>query len=210
MTGSLRTRRPHPASSALALYASRDVSLIAGWRIRRHLAGCSECRAVVSAVQSGKQHLRQASKSETLTGFEAITDWDELEHRLLGNITVGVDAARCIPQRRRVRNYSWRVPILGCVLLLVFIAGWLFNVPREQSDHLSTSIRRIVGLESPRFVGTILQTTPGSLAARSQRGTLMMMHPPDAVVSLRGRAVVEARYTEPSSGQIVITTVYGQ
>ncbi len=210
MKSSLRTHRPHPTSALLALYASKDVSVIAGWRTARHLAECPECRVVLSAVQTSQRHLRQASKAETLTGFEAITDWDELERKLLGNITVGIDAARCIPQRRRVHHYSWRVPILGCVLLLMFVAGWLFNVPREQSEHLSKSIRRIVGLESPRFVGSILQTTPGSLAARSQRGTLMMMHPPDAVISLRGRAVIEARYTDPSTGQIVITTVYGQ
>ena len=45
---------------------------------------------------AARAELNRESSDETLTGFEAIADWRSLEREMLGNIAVGVAAARCI------------------------------------------------------------------------------------------------------------------
>jgi hypothetical protein len=56
----------------------------------------------------------------------------------------------------------------------------------------------------------VLRSTPGGIVVRSQGGTLTILHPNSAVVSLSGTAGVSARYIDEETGQVTITKVYGQ
>jgi hypothetical protein len=59
-------------------------------------------------------------------------------------------------------------------------------------------------------MGTVLQSTPGGIAVRTQGATLTILHPNSAVISLSGTSGVSARYFDEETGQVTITKVYGQ
>ncbi len=153
--------------------------------------------------------MRREAHSETLTGFEAVADWSRLEREMLGNIGVGVAAARCIDKVRRRRSLL-TPSVLIAALTLLFVAGWVTHIPKEQTEHLAASLRQLVGLERPQITGTVLRATPDGVAVRAQGATLTIMHPPSAVLSLSGGSAVAARYIDEQSGQVTITKVYAQ
>ncbi len=199
----------HPSAGTLALYSSGDLQFRARWRVRRHVSRCTECEQQVTVFRSAKRELQREASAETLTGFEAIADWNQLEREMLGNIAVGVAAARCVDKVHHGHSVFWRLAF-AAGLAALFVAGWVTHIPREQTDHLAASLRRIVGLERPQVAGTVLQTTADGITVRTDSATLTIMHPPSAVVSLSGASAVAARYIDQETGQVTITKVYGQ
>jgi hypothetical protein len=85
------------------------------------------------------------------------------------------------------------------------------NVSREETEHLTASLRRVVGMDRSQAAGTtILQTTPNGIAVRAQGASMTLLHPASAVVTVAGNASVGARYVDEDSGEVTITNVYGQ
>jgi hypothetical protein len=203
-------RTLHPTLEDLALYAANDLPWFKQWLVRRHVLRCGECAREAGNFGSALTKLRREARAETLTGFEAIADWNRLQREMLGNIVVGVAAARCIDNVGKKRFAHWRGVLVGASLTVVFIGGWFMNIPKEQNDHLSRVIRRFMGLEVPQFNGTVVQTTPDGITVRAQGATLTLMHPASAVVTVAGSATVGARYVDEESGAVTITKVYGQ
>jgi hypothetical protein len=199
----------HPNLGTLALYSSAELRWTDRWRTGHHVAQCTDCQQHVLSFRSAKAELKQEANAQTLTGFESIADWSHLEREMLGNIAVGVAAARCIDHVGRGRAVlSWGAVITG--LAILFVIGWMTHVPKEQTDHLTDSLRRLVGLEGPQATGTVLRTTPDGIVVRAQGATLTIMHPRKAVVSLSGSSAVAARYVDEETGEVTITKVYGQ
>ena len=200
----------HPAFADLALFAGGDLPRGARWRIGRHIKRCPECERSLALFRSAKTELKHEAQTETLTAFEAIADWNRLEREMLGNIGVGLSAARCIEKVGRKRKVIYRVAFaLG--LTGLFTLGWLTHIPREQTDHLFSSLHRLVALDRPHQpAGTVLRTTADGIAVGAQGATLTILHPPSAVVSLSGVSAVSARYIDDDTGQVTITKVYGQ
>ena len=209
MTNKRTPQDIHPALGTLALYSSSDLSFRVRWRVRRHLARCAQCEREVSLFRSGKHELQREAKTETLTGFEAIADWSRLEREMLGNIAVGVAAARCVDNVRRGRTLLARAALIAALTAL-FVAGWMTHIPKEQSERLAGALRRLGGWEQPQITETVVRTTPLGIAVRAQGATLTIMHPPSAVVSLSGSSAVAARYVDEETGEVTITKVYGQ
>lgn len=199
----------HPSTPILALFISGDLPWRDMWRVRRHVNACEQCEQQVSEFRGAKAELRREAHSETLTGFEAIADWNVLEREMLGNIAVGVAAARCIDNVRRGRSLLIKGAAMAGLTAL-FVAGWITHIPREQTAHLVTSIRQIIGWDRPQFAGTQLKTTPDGIAVRTQGATLTIMHPRSAVVLVSGPGSVSARYVDEDTGQVTITKVYAQ
>ena len=202
-------RSLHPGLGTLALYSSGDLPLRSRWRVRRHVTGCAECEQQVLMFRSCKAELRREAQAQTLTGFEAIADWNRLEREMLGNIGVGLAAARCIDKVRRGRVVLARVGmVVG--LAVLFIVGWITHIPKEQTEHLATLLEQAVGVKRPPITGAVLRATPDAIAVRAHGSTLTIMHPPSAVVSMSGSSAVAARYVDEETGQVTITKVYGQ
>lgn len=199
----------HLTQQTLALFAAGDLSLITRWSVARHLRSCAQCEQQVSLFQSARTELKREASSESLTGFEAIADWNRLEREMLGNIAVGVAAARCVDKVRRGRTYLWRGAFITAMTGL-FVAGWMTHIPKEETGILSAKLRGFFGAEPPEITGTVVRTTPLGIAVRSQGTTLTILHPPSAVVTLSGSSAVEARYVDEETGQVTITNVYGQ
>ncbi len=199
----------HPSIDNLALYSAGDLPLVAGWRVRYHVAHCAECERQVLLFRAAATELKREASTETLTGFEAIADWPSLEREMMGNIGVGVDAARCIEGVGKRRSLVMRFALLAALVAL-FVAGWITHIPSEQTQHLFATLRSFTGFERPVPAGTVLRSTPEGLAVRTQGATLTILHPRSAVVSLSGSSAVAARYVDEDTGQVTIANVYGQ
>ncbi len=199
----------HPRTPELALFSSGDLPWRQMWRLRRHVNRCEDCERQVAEFRAAKAELKQEAHSETLTAFEAIADWSVLEREMLGNIAVGVAAARCVDKVRRGRSFLIKAAVLAGLTTL-FVAGWITHIPKEDTMHLAASIRQIIGLDRPQMTGTQLKTTPDGIVVRAQGATLTILHPPSAVVSLSGPSSVSARYVDQDSGEVTITKVYAQ
>ena len=200
----------HPGVGTLALYATGDLPWRSRLRVGRHVATCADCEHQVTLFRSSRAELRREAEAQTLTGFEAIADWSRLEREMLGNIGVGLAAARCIDKVRRGRILLARVGLFAGLTAL-FVAGWITHIPREQTEHMAAALRRVVGLEPrPPVMGTVLRATPNAIAVRAHGATLTIMHPASAVVSVSGNSAVGARYVDEETGQVTITNVYGQ
>jgi hypothetical protein len=161
------------------------------------------------SLRTARVDLRREAQAEVLTGFEAIADWHALESDMLGNIRVGVAASRCIENVGRGRRVGLRVA-WGAGMAALFMAGWVSRVPTEDSQRIVTALRRVVGLESTVYAGTVLRSTPNGISVKAQGATLTILHPESAVISMSGPASVTARYIDDDSGQVTITNVYGQ
>ena len=199
----------HPTLQALCLFAGGDFPWTTRVRMGRHIRGCSACEQQVALFRGARVELRREANAETLTSFEAIADWSRLEREMHGNIAVGVSAARCVDKVTRGRVFFWRGAFIAGMTSL-FVAGWMTHIPRQQTDHLVASLRRLVGLDQQEIAGTVVRTTPEGITVRSQGATLTIMHPPSAVVTMSGSSAVEARYVDEQTGQVTITNVYGQ
>jgi hypothetical protein len=200
----------HPTFETLALYSQDDLPWVTRWRIGRHVRNCAGCEQHVLRLRSARDEFKREADTQALTGLGAITDWARLEREMLGNIAVGVSAARCIENVGRRRILGARGTWVTVSLVLLFVAGWFTKLPSEQRKHLEASLRRSMGIEVPQIAGTIVQTTPEGIAVRAQGATLTILHPPSAVVSLAGSSSLGARFVDDQTGQVTITNVYGQ
>ena len=209
MSLSSQTSQTHPTPEFLSLYARGDLPLFVRLRVRSHVTECAQCEHQVALFGSTVAELKREASTETLTAFEAIADWHTLEREMLGNIVVGVAAARCIENVGRKRNWFPRVAVGACLTAL-FAAGWITHIPREQTAHMTSSLLHFAGLGAPARLANVVETTPTGIAVRSQGVTLTILHPSTAIVSLSGNSSVEARYVDEDTGQLTITNVYGQ
>jgi hypothetical protein len=200
----------HPNLETLALYSKGDLQWLRRWKIGRHIGRCGDCEGQVLRFRCVSAEVKREAESQILTAFEATTDWARLEREMIGNIAVGVAAARCIEKVGRGRILPARGAWLTAGLALLFLAGWFTNVPSEQRDHLTASIRRSMGMEVPQSAGTLVRTTRAGIAVRAQGATLTILHPPSAVISLAGSSSLGARFVDEETGEVTITNVYGE
>jgi hypothetical protein len=199
----------HPSIETLALFSASDLRLAVRWRVRRHVSRCSDCQQHVTQLRAAKVELRREAATQTLTGFEAIADWGRIEREMLGNIAVGVAAARCIDNVGRKRALVSRA-VLVTALITLFVIGWMTHIPQEQRQHLGESLAQAFGLRHSVPDGTILRSTPDGITVRAQGATLTILNPNSAVFSVSGHSGVAARYVDDESGQVTITKVYAQ
>lgn len=204
-----RGARLHPNLGTLALYSSGDLRWPARWKVGRHVDRCADCEHQVALFRSAKAELRREAKAETLTAFEAIADWTQLEREMLGNITVGVAAARCVDHVSHGHRLAWRSAFVAAMAAL-FVAGWVTHIPKDDIANLVARVERFAGLDRPPAVGPFLRSSPEGITVHTESATLTIMHPPSAVISLSGASAVSARYVDEETGQVTITKVYGQ
>jgi hypothetical protein len=200
---------PHPAPEVLALAARGDLPFFVRLRLRSHLMRCAVCEHAMTQFAAAAAELRREAATETLTAFEAIADWNRLEREMLGNIVVGVAAARCIENVGRKRRWLSTAAIVTALAAL-FIGGWMTHIPREETNQLVSKLSHFAGLRTTPRPASVVRTTATGIAVRSHGVTLTILHPSSAVVSVSGNSSVAARYVDEDTGQVTITSVYGQ
>jgi hypothetical protein len=203
------TSRQHFPVGLTALYAGGDLPWTLRLKMKKHLRRCDECAHQVDAFRAATTELRREAETNVLTGFEAIADWSRLEREITGNIAVGVAAARCV-DKVRPRGSLWLRVSFTLGLGVLFTAGWVTHIPAEDNARLLASLRQWIGMETSASMDTVLRTAPDSIAVRTQGTTLKLIHPRSAITSISGSSSVEARYVDEETGQVTITSVYGQ
>src|SRR5690242_7168571 len=145
MSAGTTETRPHPSPESLALYANGDLGWISSWRFRYHANRCAACEQQVLLFRSAAAELKHEANAQTLTPYEAIADWTRLEREMLGNIAVGVAAARCVDKVGRKPSYLIK-GVVAAALVLLFVAGCMTHIPAEQTQHLAIALQRLAGL----------------------------------------------------------------
>lgn len=203
---------PHPEERLLALYARKDLGWGQQFRLARHVKSCAVCSAGVERFQVAIADFQREATAGTLTGFEAIADWNTLEGEMLGNIRVGLDAARCIDHVGRRGASGWRMAAVALGMMLVFVMGWALNTPPGLTNGMVERLRAATAGRTSMARGSVVSTTPLGIAVRSQGGTLTLLSPSSmpVSVSVSGASEVTASYVDAETGQVTITNVYGQ
>ncbi len=203
------TSRQHFPAGLAALYTGGDLPWTVRLKMKGHLRRCEECARQVELFRAATAELRREAEANTLTGFEAIADWSRLEREMIGNIAVGVAAARCVDKVKR-KGPLWLRASFALGLGVLFAAGWVTHIPAEDTGRLWASLRHWAGMETAASMDVVVRSSPDSVAVRSQGTTLKLIHPRSAVASISGNSAVEARYIDEQTGQVTITGVYGQ
>jgi hypothetical protein len=207
--GTGRLRR-HPDARSLALYATGDLSSWMRVYIRLHILRCPRCASEVRTYASSRQELKARAGAGTLTAFENRIDWSTVEREMLGNIAVGVAAARCIDKVGRQRTLVSGTVWLTAALVVLFVLGWWTHIPREQTTRLVSSLAKFAGLQHASTNNPLVRSTEEGISVRTENATLVLRNPRTALVRAMGNSAVEARYVDDNTGQVTITNVYVQ
>jgi hypothetical protein len=207
----VRDDKLHPTIQDLSLFSGGDLSWIENWKISRHIGNCATCEQICAGFQSAVSEMQRLASQQSLSGLESSVGWTRLEREMMGNIKVGLAAAACIDNVPRRKFQGWRGAAALAGLSLVFVTGWLVNVPSRDTQKAVTAIRAAFS-PAQSANGTILQATSDGIAVRSQGAMLTLFHPSasDVTVSVNGTSSVGARYVDDETGQITITNVYAQ
>ncbi|HEX7359745.1 MAG TPA: hypothetical protein VF283_04570 [Bryobacteraceae bacterium] len=200
MEGRDNSTGSHPSLRTLALYASGDLSRFAIWRANGHVRRCGICSREVEAFRSAGAALKRSAEEQALARIGPLAHGKRLEREMTGNIAVGVAAARCVERTGRKHIGLWRGALAAVAVAAIFIVTWLVHTPKPQP---------LIAKSSGANAGTIIETTPGGIAVRSQGASLTILHPASAVVSLASGPGVSARYIDEETGEVTITNVYG-
>jgi hypothetical protein len=138
-------------------------------------------------------------------------EWGRLEQELLGNIAVGLDAAHCIEGVGARRRFAGTRIVAIAGLVILFAAGWLTHIPVEQTRHLFASLRKIVTASRAPRVHVLAESRARGIVSNSANGGRLLLETPQtAKIWASGKSEISASFTDDQTGQVVVTTVYGQ
>ena len=199
----------HPSDLDLVLFAGGDLGFLNRWRVHNHLRQCDGCRSEVESYRRERESLR-AVVDEMPEGV----NWTRLSQEMTGNIRVGLAAGECVGPvpMHRPRSLAWHaVAVMAAAFVIVIGAMWL-NMPREQMDHLLTSLKSIRGTSahSPSIQdAVVLEASSSSIELKANGATMSFLtSPKDGVavsVSMQGSA--RAQYVDDDTGQVTINKV---
>ena len=198
----------HPVESDLALFAGRDLSFISEWRIRRHLAGCEQCRAGVAAFESLQR--------ETASLGELPSDlaWNRLASEMKANIRLGLSAGECVagyPALRespKLSSFSGFQTLLAYagVILLVIAGLWLQRPAPKVARYFPESGGTVLAANRD---GIELSEAGGSFGLRYEGSRRRAPQDPAPLInySADARGAMGARYVDSSTGYVTVVKV---
>lgn len=206
----------HPSEVQLALFAGGDLGRWDRWRVTRHVGQCSRCASEVQAVRLASAQVRDAAAD-----LPKDLNWSRLAEEMTGNIRVGLAAGEAIARFDRpvagVRSVrlGWNAAMVLAAATVVFAAAFWTSLPREQAQHLTSSLQKIFTGPAGRHLAApqddvVLEVSSSSIQVRENGRTMTLMHPrSDGVtvsVNMRGSAGV--RFVDADNGQVTTNKVY--
>jgi hypothetical protein len=206
----------HPSESELALFAGGDLGFLSRWRLRKHLRQCNGCRSEVESYRQERETIRELA-DELPDGV----NWARLSQEMTGNIRVGLAAGECVgPLRsRRPRSLAWHaMAVIAAAFVIVISAMWM-NMPREQADHLFSSLKSIrwnrVGrlvptVQAPSQDSVVLEASPASIELTANGGTMSFLtsRADNVAVSVSMQGSARTQYVDADTGQVTINKVH--
>ena len=183
----------HPNQATLALHAGGDLGGFAGWRARRHLARCAECREEVARFAECRRALPSIEDS-------AEVHWNRLAAEMKANIRLGLAAGECVRDEEPARIANiWSTARMGLALAsaaVLLAAGLMLERPAPSVA---------------RETGVVVQAVAGGVQVREGGQSMGLMHSGtsrDAVTYQAGaQGSVEARYVDAETGYVTVNTV---
>jgi hypothetical protein len=183
----------HPNQATLALHAGGDLGAFAGWRARRHLARCAECREELARFAECRRWLPSIEDS-------ADVHWNRLAAEMKANIRLGLAAGECVREDETAGAAGiWSTARMGVALASVVVllaAGLMLERPAP-------------GVA--RETGAVVQAVAGGVQVREGGQSMGLMHAGtsrDAVTYQAGaQGSVEARYVDAETGYVTVNTV---
>ena len=207
----------HPGEIELALFAGGDLGFRDRWRLRKHLRTCENCRSELDVLRYGSERLRALS-DELPDGV----NWTRLSQEMTGNIRVGLAAGECVGPvpTSRPRSLGWHAAaVMAAAFVVVLGAMWL-NMPRDQADHLLTSLQSIHWHRPGAVIqpaayqeSVVLEASPSSIDLRANGGTMSFLtsRSDGVAVSVNMQGTAGAQFVDADTGQVTINTVhYGE
>jgi hypothetical protein len=190
----------HPNEGTLALHASGDLGLWAGWQTRRHLANCDRCRDSVAAFAELRQVLPELAEIPEVP-------WNRLAAEMRANIRLGLAAGECV--RTNAGNEVWSEGAPTREL------RW-FTTGRGAVAFASVVVLMYAGLmlERPLPVaareGPLVQATQNGIQVRAGGSAFRLMNAGAKSVTYSAGAdgSMGARYVDPETGYVTINNVY--
>jgi hypothetical protein len=205
----------HPAEFALALYASGDLPVWQGVRVRLHTSRCAACRNIVAAYRADRIWVEQADQ------IPEGVNWDRLSAEMTANIRVGLAAGECVAPRARrktlpgaLAHWQWKPVAAAAGVVLLLTGAWWLNVPAAQNESLGRAFKAIAhrGLTVNEERGPMVEATSAGIKLFENGGALGVdqgsLRPVAVSVDAQGSA--SARYVDTDTGQVTITSVYVQ
>jgi hypothetical protein len=183
----------HPNQATLALHAGGDLGAVAGWRTRRHVARCAECREEIASFDECRQLLPSLDDSAEL-------HWNRLAAEMKANIRLGLAAGECVradePAGAGRIWYGARVGVALASVVVLLTVGLMLERP---------------GPTVARDTGVVVQATADGIQVREGGQSMGLMHSGtsgDAVTYQVGaQGSVEARYVDAETGYVTVNTV---
>ena len=206
----------HPNEIQLALFAGGDLGLWDRWRIRRHVAGCSDCGAEVAALRIASERVREAAPD-----LPKDLNWNRLADEMTGNIRVGLAAGEAIARfdrpvaRVRPARLGFNAALVLACATVIFVTAFWTSLPREQAQHLSSALQKIFTGQTGRHPAispddVMLEASSSAIEVKENGRTMMLTHPrSDGVtVSINMRGSAGVRYVDDDTGQVTTNKVY--
>jgi hypothetical protein len=185
----------HPNRATLALQAGGDLGALAGWRARRHLAKCAECRAEIAAFDAVREVLPELSAIPEVP-------WNRLAAAMKANIRLGLaEGERAGDAPRKAPLFGWtRAAVAFASVALVVAAGVILErTPR-------------MGMAGGGFQGVELQTTANGIQVREGGGALGLLDngaaAKDVNYTAGAQGSMRAQNVDSETGYVTVTNVY--
>ena len=183
--------KQHPKETELALAASGDGGVWAGFRLRRHLSGCAECQSAMESFTD----LRGALSADLASG----PNWDERALEMRANIRLGLEAGECVREPGvAVIAPMWNPRFALALASLFLLAGAGIFLRETPTTPMNSS--------------PMLAASDAGIEFRSGDTSLMLLNRngvvADQTVSTLGE--IRSRYIDGDTGAVTINNVYLQ
>ncbi|MGP8244757.1 MAG: hypothetical protein ACLQVN_09590 [Bryobacteraceae bacterium] len=168
----------HPDQATLALHAGGDLGRFAGWRTKRHLTRCAECRRELAAYGNTREEIAEL---HSLSGVP----WGPLALEMRANIRLGLAAGECVAPTSRG---SWRLwtpaHLAACAAALALVAATVW-IERPAPDFMPAA-------------GVVVETTAAGvrLTRGGQAMGLLNRGGGKVTYTAGAQGSVEARYVD--------------
>ena len=205
--------KQHLKETELALAASGDGGVWAGFRLRRHLKGCTECQLAMESFTD----LRGALSADLARG----PNWDERALEMRANIRLALEAGECVreqsmhEQGSAVAASTWNPRFALALASLFLLAGagiFLRETPTAPVNSVVAATRGASASPMLASASAILASSDAGIEFRSGETSVMLLNRngvvADQTVSTLGE--IRSRYIDGDTGAVTINNVYLQ
>jgi hypothetical protein len=185
----------HPNQATLALHAGGDLGPIRSWWTARHLARCAECREEVASYEEMRELLPELSELPDIS-------WHRMAAEIKANVRLGLEAGECVRGAEmpldRASLTGWRAMVAFASVVVLVCSCLLLERSAPQVFHAAE---------------TAVESTDSGIQYQDSDGMLGLMNggAQKAVYTLDAQGSMGARYIDPVTGSITVSTVsYGQ